>query len=735
MSGQLKISANSRTSLLLRHFILLMASLCFIPVLLTSCQKPSDKGPKNQEKTLALRKFLENDSLMQQNTAFVKDSVMKIIAEGERAGDWNLLANALQRMAAIHFISNRHDSALFFLEQIKFFEDKITDTIVLYNCLIEFGKNLHYPGYIDSASHYFERAAQLAENSNNVKLKMGAANHLAMIKSDLGLKAEAYNHYLKALAYADSLGDIQNKSIVLNNLGLIDTESGRIDLAEQRFREAIAINKTKGHWSNLTMLYGNLALVFDKKNMPDSVLYYNNLVLNISRERGLRRDVARALNNSAEALLMMGRLDEAEKYFSEAQEISRADNLIIGLYYTGIGLTKVAIEKGKHSEALHRLNKAYEAAQLIGDIGMLKEVLHLHAQTYHKLGDYRQAYDYLVEFQKINDSLLVLANQNHIEELRAKYESEKKELENERLRTENFVQKTNVRQLTIIIILVGMGMFSLIIFAVVLNRNRRKIQKLYNQLSLLNKEVHAKNEELLLANQTKDKLFSLIAHDLKSPFNALMGILAILVEEKNNIDEQERQQLLENLYKQTLTTYGTLENLLQWSMSQRQMFIYTPTEYSLKESINREVEAASGRAKQKNITIDNLLPEMTINSDEQLVQNISRNIINNAVKFSQTNSTIRIMLTQRNGRTAIAFADEGIGMSFEQLSKARDGIQMESSRGTADERGTGLGIQMIGEFARLIGGQIEFESTEGKGTTVYLILPESSFPTNKPNDI
>ncbi len=125
-------------------------------------------------------------------------------------------------------------------------------------------------------------------------------------------------------------------------------------------------------------------------------------------------------------------------------------------------------------------------------------------------------------------------------------------------------------------IIVGVALVRTLMLIILMVINSRRLKKLYYQLSLLNKEVHLKNTELVAANQTKDKLFSVIAYDLKSPFNALMGILEILVSSGKDLSENDKMNLLENLYKQTITTYGTLENLLQWAMSKRKLI--TPSE-------------------------------------------------------------------------------------------------------------------------------------------------------------
>lgn len=693
----------------------------------SGCDKQRKQAQVDPAELESYDNFLKiADSLVHHDPLLVIETAKKIVEKGERIGNWNKIANAIQLMGAAYFNIEKSDSALYFLYQAKSFEDQITDKYIWYKNLNEIGRNYRNLGNLDSARHYFELANQIAIHTDDLKLKMASANNLAMILSDAGYTAQAYNQHLNSLQYADSLKDYRNKAIVLNNLALIDLNTGNLELAEERFREAIRLNREYNRIYDLSMNYGNLALVFQEKALYDSALLYNNKVIEIAREKGFVRDLARALTNSANVLIKMNQLDKAREYLIEGRNLCKQHNILVGLYFTGRGLYEIEFTRGNYAAALSHLDELGPVIEQLGDGEMETGLLLSYAETYHKLQQHQKAYTYLLRHQKMADSLRELANTNLVHELQARYESEKKQMENNQLRIENQAQQQQVRLLNIIILVVGIALFTTLLFILFQILNRRKLKKLNSQLSVLNREINSKNIDLSQANQTKDKLFSVIAHDLKSPFNALIGILEIIIRDGKEMTETEKQDLLDNLYKQTLQTYATTENLLQWAMSKRNLITANMEEFNLYKAVVEEVDFLEGRAAEKGITIQNdLLHDTSLNSDPQLVRNILRNLVYNSIKFSTAGKRIRIEEEHIDGHFAIVISDEGKGMSEEKIAKVFSNEFIESEKGTQNEKGTGLGLQMVREFAKVINAQLRIESELNKGTKVLIIFPDN----------
>ncbi|MBK9291398.1 MAG: tetratricopeptide repeat-containing sensor histidine kinase [Bacteroidetes bacterium] len=667
------------------------------------------------------------DSLSNNNPRELISVAKEIIGKAETIGNWDKLGQAFKLLSYAYLSLELPDSALAYLYQARSFIDEFQDPKNKYHIYVELAKHYRMKEMMDSAIYYFEQSASIAQKTNEPVLIMTAYHNSAIIKSDLGRLAEAYEEYLKALEYADLGSFEKNKAVILNNLGLLDQKTGNFELAKQRYREAISINSKHNKYFDLSMNYANLALVFSEEKNADSALFFNEKTIELARERGFVRELARALNNSADILADNGQLDKAETYYQEAHDLCKQYNIIIGLYYTNLGMFNIMHKKGEYSKALKKIDEIREIGETLKDPEITKGIYGMYYDIYARLNNYEKAFDYLLRFNQLSDSIRSLSNENLVKELQAKFETEKKVLENRYLREELEIKKQQVTAFRFAIIASVVAILVIALLFVVQTRNRNRLKVLFNNLNVLNKEINQKNLELLESNQTKDKLFSVIAHDLKSPFNALLGILGILVEDKENLKEDERNELTEQLYKQTMTTYGGLENLLQWSMSQRKMFSYKASEFPLRNTIAQEILLAEGRATQKNISIVNELPEdLIVISDEQLLRNIARNLINNSIKYCHSGGAVRVRSELNNGNLTIIFSDNGTGMPKEKLEQLRSGLFVESVRGTKNEKGTGLGLQMVAEFAKLIGAEFQIDSVEGQGTDVYITLPSQS---------
>lgn len=705
-----------------------LVSLAIFLAALSSCDKKSKPAKMDATEAEIFNDLIKTgDSLMHSDPQGAIRVAKRMVNKAETIGDWNKIGKALHLIAAAYFALEKPDSSLHYLYQANTLKKEISDQFLWTQILIEFGKSYRLLNNSDSTVFYFDLAAKLANQLDDTKLKMSAANNLAIVLSDRGNKGEAYNQYLESLRYAEELNVNRNKAIVLNNLALIDTEMRNFTLAEQRYREAISINAANNQYFDLAMNYGNLAIVFENTNQGDSAIVYNNKTIALAREKGFIRDLARALVNGSMSYGKKGNYQKAREYLLEADEICRKHGIMIGLFYTNTGLYNIERELANYPAAIEYLNRANEVVNQLDDNSLKSELLKMYAESYYASAQYKKAYDYLIAHQKLSDSLRQIANTNLVAELQTRYETEKKELENKRLRIENQSQLQRVRLLNITSITIGVAFIVTLLLIFLQLRNRRQLKKYNTQLSRLNIEINQKNMELLIANQTKDKLFSVIAHDLKSPFYALMGLLELLIKDGHDLSEEEKKDLLNKLYNQTNYTYGTLENLLQWAMSKRNLITANKQEMLLLDAVNVELEFLSGRSGEKGIVLENKVnPEIKIYSDPQLASNIVRNLVNNSIKFSNPGKKVSIEDCVIEGKIALLIRDEGLGMSNEKIEQLFNEEFTESEKGTQNEKGTGLGFQMVREFARIIDAKLRVESNKGQGTSVWVIFPDQA---------
>ncbi|NVK52580.1 MAG: PAS domain S-box protein [Flavobacteriaceae bacterium] len=225
---------------------------------------------------------------------------------------------------------------------------------------------------------------------------------------------------------------------------------------------------------------------------------------------------------------------------------------------------------------------------------------------------------------------------------------------------------------------------------------------------------------------TKDKFFSIISHDLRAPFNNVLGfsnILAKQVKEKNYESIEEYANIIENSSQKAM---DLLNNLIEWSSIQTNKMEYNPKVFDLSKSVKKTIDLLEYVAKQKNITIQEKLPEKAIiSADRQMVDTIFRNLISNAIKFTNTQGKIKVKIKQKSKKYSISIEDNGIGMDEMQLKNIFQIDKNISTSGTQKETGTGLGLILCKEFVDLHGGKINVKSTPKKGTKFCIELPLS----------
>jgi two-component system, OmpR family, phosphate regulon sensor histidine kinase PhoR len=241
---------------------------------------------------------------------------------------------------------------------------------------------------------------------------------------------------------------------------------------------------------------------------------------------------------------------------------------------------------------------------------------------------------------------------------------------------------------------------------------------------VIEEDLKKSETQLRESNSTKDKFFSIIAHDLKSPFLGLLGFSKMLVDDYDSLQDEEKKQYINGIHSLANNTYKLLTNLLDWSQLQRSRMELNPTALNLSEKVSHAVSLLKGTAEQKNISIDTKIDhEINVKADQNMLETILRNIITNAIKFSYPNSKILLSAKNLDDYVEISVKDFGLGIDEEWKNNLFQIDKNVSTKGTDNETGTGLGLILCKEMVELNGGKIWIESEEFKGTTVSFTIP------------
>ncbi len=233
-------------------------------------------------------------------------------------------------------------------------------------------------------------------------------------------------------------------------------------------------------------------------------------------------------------------------------------------------------------------------------------------------------------------------------------------------------------------------------------------------------------------NESKDRFFSIIAHDLKSPFNSLVGISEMLMLQSDSLNTEQVLDYSKMVHQSTTRLYTLVDNLLQWSRTQLGTTEYRPEKLDINITTENVVNLLRLSAQEKDIVISvRMEDELMAFADTNLFSAVLRNLINNSIKFSKVGSIIQVYGQKRNdGMIEIEVADQGVGMEKTQLDNLFKIDYNGSTVGTFNEKGTGLGLILCKEFVEINKGDIEIESEIGKGTTVKFTIPSESFNLN-----
>ncbi len=243
----------------------------------------------------------------------------------------------------------------------------------------------------------------------------------------------------------------------------------------------------------------------------------------------------------------------------------------------------------------------------------------------------------------------------------------------------------------------------------------------------LRKAKNKVEEDALLLNDlnaTKDKFFRIVAHDLKSPFNAIIGFTSTLLQNINTFKPEEIKKFVEIINESARNTYGLLENLLKWSQAQTGKTIYKPNVLNVEDVIKKTIQQLSSVASAKNINIEfNNEKKLSVFADENMLNTVLRNLVNNAIKFTHEGGKIEINVIQNDSHTVFIVKDNGIGMTQDVMDKLFKIEEKISTKGTNNESGTGLGLLLASEFIKKHNGSIDVESEIGKGSIFKIQLP------------
>lgn len=255
---------------------------------------------------------------------------------------------------------------------------------------------------------------------------------------------------------------------------------------------------------------------------------------------------------------------------------------------------------------------------------------------------------------------------------------------------------------------------------------RERAEEQSSNLIELAEDLAVTKEELARLNDEKNKFFSIIAHDLRSPFNSILGYTELLASTGDKLTPDQVKEYAENAHEAGLSVFKLLENLLEWALLQMERIVYAPKKTSLAEIIGKTIELLNSVANDKGIKLESVVSEETAYFDPLMMETVIRNLVNNAIKFTDQGGSIVIAAKDLDDVFEVSVTDSGIGMNLHKATEIFSLSESRSTDGTKGEKGTGLGLLLSKELVERNGGEIYATSKLGEGSTFAFTVPKNA---------
>lgn len=576
---------------------------------------------------------------------------------------------------------------------------------------------------------------------------------LGIYKRNQGNFSKAMDYYFKGLEIAQKYNFRELQALEFNNIGDIYYRLDINDQALDYVFKAMSLSTQLKDNYNLSYIHHMLGLIYMNMSLPDSSLTHFRTSLILRKQLNLQTSIASSYLNIGIAHFMKTNYDSSFVYYNKALVIFIRMNDKVGCANCYKCLGEYFNQKAEYGKALMDFEKSMKLIKGYGIPQVKKDAAEGLKYCYLKLGDYKKALYYHEFATRIKDSI---SSNIYIQKITRLTENYKFDIQNrqqeilqkqkEEILNQRISIKKNQLNFFIIAFLLMVILIGIIIFFYriknkafdALNQKNNEIAELNKGLIKANEEIisqkieiesqrdvlQVQSEELTQLVRTKDKLFSIIAHDLRGPFSTIIGFSEYVKENIRNSKIEDIEEMNNHINQIGVNTLKVLENLLDWAKAQVHQVTINLENINISVIINETIKGLAPQANSKSLRLLYQDPkDILVKVDLNMVSTVLRNLVSNSIKYSNPGSEIIISVRQDSSFAEVSVKDFGIGMSQDLKNSLFVANINPSTYGTANEKGTGLGIAICNEFIKKLNGTIWIESEIGKGSTIRFTLP------------
>ena len=601
------------------------------------------------------------------------------------------------------------------LAQTKFSQESVTDSAQYY--LEEANKSIF--NNFEVAHEKLSKAEKFVKKTDNIKLKADIIRKFAIAYYVKGMYYKSLQDYLKAEKLYRSIDDWGGIGKCYNGLGLIQQGIDRHDVAIEYFKQAIDYyNLADDKYASVPAVINMGVSKLQSGYLEEAKIFLDSAL--VMSKASKRKDIEHlTLNQLGYLAYQNGDIEKAFKYFEEVLKKGEVTNNW-EKSFAHFGLAKSYLYQMDVDKAEMNGIKALNFADMSDSFYELERITEVLMDIYDEKGDLEKALFYAKRNKAYKDSLYNQKHSQAINVLNLKI----KEADNRRLRTEKMEKDKELSKNKLIIgILLTIG-FILIIVLFFRIKNYKQKERFRKTLEEKNKLIIQKsnviterNKELAKINKSKDRLFSILSHDLKSPIGSIQKLLELI--KSGEFTQKEQAELLDEMLKQVSATSSMLQNLLQWANSQLEGSKMYIEEVILPKRIKEIMDAHYLVAKTKKIHIIHEIPSnmSPVFVDSGHLSIILHNLVSNAIKFTHVGKEIKIHYSENEDCVLLKVKDGGDGISEERIEQIQNfNTQVMSELGTEMETGTGIGLLLVKQFLVLNNASLQIKSYPGEGS-------------------
>jgi two-component system sensor histidine kinase/response regulator len=618
---------------------------------------------------------------------------------------------------------------------------------------------------------YIDNTERLSKLLNHTKGIAGVYYYKALIYANNDDYYNAIDGFNRSRRHYNQLNDTLGIAKVNNSIGLIEIKRGNYAVGLQSSLSAIQTFETRNLKDELSSAYNNLADAYYNTNQIDKSLEFNLKALTVRKQLKDSTGIKISTRNIANLYSERKEHRKAIEYYENALTLlnPNSDQILRGEILPRIGAEYLRFKD--YRKATDYLFEGLEFNRKIDNKNGILRALNAVGELNMQLKNYKTAAIQIDEAhtiaRAIDSELELLKNYKLHKELdsirgrfqnafywQGKYYTLKRELDQENqpkipvitkpveveplndirdfnalaLQKQDKKEAIDFKKQTVISYVLG-GAFlivSTILLLIYLNRKstlkfNQELQDKNAEITLSNKEFSKQTKHLEEVNHVKDRLFSIVSHDLKDSISSIKGFIDLLKED--GISREEFYDLVPELSENADSASQLLYNLLNWSKSQMQNLEPKAELFNVQDIFKNKISLVEQKIEQKRIILIDESRRDFIYADRSMIEIVVQNLITNAVKFTRVGDSITVSNSDHNGKSLICIEDTGVGISKENIDKLFQSGTF-TTRGTSNEKGTGLGLTICKELVELNNGRIWVESTLGIGTKFYVELPK-----------